>query len=61
MKYRIEFTGSQLKAIRSIIVAHQTCLDRVDSYVDCSVDPAVETRPEELLMLFMTARPVRDA
>jgi hypothetical protein len=61
MKYRIDFTGSQLMALRTILATHQLCPERAESYLDISVDPAMETKPEDLLLLIMTAELVRDA
>ena len=49
----ISLTGSQWMALTALIAQHLQCTEAVREFVDCSSDPPVITRPEELLALVM--------
>lgn len=57
MKFQIELTGSQLMALRQVLIDHMSSKGSPEVYVDCSQDPPVETTPEELLNIFADALP----
>lgn len=57
MKYQIELTGSELTALTTIVVTYMRFEPDAVS-VDCSQDPPVETKAEDLLQRLMEALPV---
>ena len=52
--HKIELTHSQWMALTALVAQHLQCQEKLDEYVDCSEDPEVVTRPEELLTLLMS-------
>ena len=52
--HKIELTHSQWMALTALVAQHLQCQEKLDEYVDCSEDPEVTTRPEELLTLLMS-------
>ncbi len=53
-KHTIELTHSQWMALTALVAQHLQCQEKLDEYVDCSHEPEVVTRPEELLALLMS-------
>jgi hypothetical protein len=60
MKFQLELTGSQLMALRTVLVEAIRLPGGITAHVDCSQDPPVETKPEDLLTLTMNARAVKE-
>jgi hypothetical protein len=50
-KHTIELTHSQWVAL---VARHLQCQEKLDEYADCSQEPEVVTRPDELLALLMS-------
>jgi hypothetical protein len=57
MKFQIELTGSEMMALRTILVTYMH-FEPGTVHADCSEDPVVETTAEDLLALLMQALPV---
>lgn len=53
----VELTRSEQMALETLLVEHLRRADRTEQYVDCSAEPCVVTRPEQLLRIVMDARP----
>ena len=53
-KHTIELTHSQWMALTALVAQHLQCQEKLDEYMDCSQEPEVVTRPEELLALLMS-------
>lgn len=54
MKYQIELTGSQMMALRTILTTHMH-FEPDEVHIDCSQNPPVETKTEDLFLLLMHA------
>lgn len=53
-KHTVDLTHSQWMALTALVAQHLQCQEKLDEYVDCSQEPEVVTRPEELLALLMS-------
>lgn len=52
---KIEVTNSQRMALCTLISDYMRMPETIERFVDCSIEPVVETTPPELLNLFMDA------
>lgn len=54
----IELTSSQLMALKDLVANYMLNPDHIEVFIDISVDPPIETRPEDLLVTLVGQDPV---